>query len=203
VVEHSFRDEVLFELGDGMQLADCTRDGQHVFWLQAHDGGETASIVWDGVAGPQFDDFVPFDEIPFIFSPDKHHVAWIGKRGGTFVVVVDNSVRLEWDNMDTEVVPVVSKSGRIALIATHGTRRVILDGSPLTDWEAAGSLAFSADGEHFAFVAREGPRWRVVVDGVSAGPAFDQVGAGSLGSGSQTVVFSRDGTRFAYGAKRG
>jgi WD40 repeat protein len=204
IVEHSFRDEVLFEFGDeDMPLIDCTGDGQHLFWLRAYDGGETGSIVWDGVAGPQFDEFVVFDESPFKFSPDKHHVAWIGKRGGTFVVVVDNAIRGELSNVDTDVVPAVSNSGRIALIATVGTPRVILDGSPFTNWEAAGALAFSADSDHFAFVAREGPRWRVVVDGATAGPAFDQVGSGSLGSGPETVVFSRDGTRVAYGAKRG
>jgi WD40-like Beta Propeller Repeat len=202
MVEHSFSDEVLFELSDE-DIVDSTRDGEHVFWLRAYDGGETASIFWDGVAGPRFDNFVPFDESPVVYSPDKHHVAWIGKRGGTFVVVVDNAIRGELSNVDTDVVPALSNSGRIALIATVGTPRVILDGSPFTNWEAGGGLAFSDDGDHFAFAAREGPRWRVVVDGITAGPAFDQVGAGSLGSAPETVVFSRDGARFAYGAKRG
>jgi hypothetical protein len=202
MVEHSFREEVLFELDEDMPLVDCTRDGEHVFWLQVYDGGNAASIVWDGVAGPQFDDFVPFDHSLVVFSPDKHHVAWIGMRGGTFVVVVDNSAQGEWENVDTDVLPAVSNSGRIAWIATHGTRRVILDGSPFTNWEAAGALAFSTDGDHFAFVGRAGPKWRVVVDGVS-GPGFDQVGSGTLGAGPQTVVFSRDGTRFAYCARRG
>jgi WD40-like Beta Propeller Repeat len=206
MVEHGFRDEVLFEFGDeDLPLVDCTRDGQHVFWPREYDGGEAGSLVWDGVAGPRFDDWVLFDHSLVVFSPDKHHVAWIGKRGGgTFVVVVDNEIRVELDNADTEVVPAVSNSGRIALIATvHGTRKVILDGSPFTNWEAGGALAFSDDGEHFAFAAREGPRWRVVMDGITAGPSFDLVGAGSLGTGPQTVVFSRDGTRCAYGAKRG
>jgi hypothetical protein len=203
-VEHSFRQEVLFEFGDGdMPPVDYTRDGQHVFWPRFDDAAKSTSVVWDGVAGPQFDGWVFFNGTPVIFSPDKRHVAWIGTRGGTFVVVVDNSIRGEWDNVDTEVVPVVSNSGRIALIANvHGMRRVILDGSLFTNWEAAGALAFSTDADHFAFVGRAGPNWRVIVDGVT-GPDLDQVGSGSLGAGSQTVVFTQDGARFAYGAKRG
>jgi hypothetical protein len=137
-VEHSFREEVLFEFGDGdMPPVDYTRDGQHVFWPRFDDAAKSTSVVWDGVAGPQFDGWVFFNGTPVIFSPDKRHVAWIGTRGGTFVVVVDNSIRGEWDNVDTEVVPVVSNSGRIALIANvHGMRRVILDGSLFTNWEA-------------------------------------------------------------------
>jgi WD40-like Beta Propeller Repeat len=203
MVEHGFREEVLFEFGDDMPPVDYTRDGEHVFWLRFYEAGEAASIVWDGVAGPEFDDWVFFDGAPIIFSPDKHHVAWIGKRGGTFVVVVDDSIRGEWDNVDTEVVPTVSNSGRVALIANvEGKRRLILDGSLFTDWEAAGALAFSADGDHVAFVALDGSKSRVVVDGVT-GPVVDQVGSGTLGAGSQTVVFTRDGAHFAYGAKRG
>jgi hypothetical protein len=203
MVEHSFRDEVLFELDEDTPAVDCTRDGGHVFWARLYDGGKAVSIVWDGVAGPQFDDLVVFDNTPILFSPDKRHVAWIGKQGGTFVVVADNAIRGEWDDVDTEVVPAVSNSGRIALIANvDGKRRVILDGSLFTDWEAAGALAFSADGDYFAFVAVDGSKWRVVVDG-GAGSAFDQVGSGTLGAGPQTVVFTPDGRRFAYGAKRG
>jgi hypothetical protein len=161
---------------------------EHVFWLRAYDDGKAGSFVWDGVAGPQFNDLVLVDKSPLVFSPDKHHVAWIGKRGETFVVVVDNAIRCELSNVDMEAIPAVSNSGRIALVATVGTRRVIIDGSPFTNWEAEGALGFSADGDHFAFVAREGPRWRVVVDGATAGPTFDQVGSGSLGTGPETVV---------------
>jgi hypothetical protein len=134
MVEHGFSDEVLFELGgeDMPGVFDCTRDGEHVFWLRAYDDGKAGSFVWDGVAGPQFDDLVLVDKSPLVFSPDKHHVAWIGKRGETFVVVVDNAIRGELSNVDMEAIPAVSNSGRIALVATVGTRRVIIDGSPFT-----------------------------------------------------------------------
>jgi WD40-like Beta Propeller Repeat len=202
MVENSFKEEVLFEFGDDMPPLDYTRDGEHVLWVRFYEE-QAASIVWDGVVGPRFDDLVFFDDAPVIFSPDKHHVAWIGKRGEVFVVVVDDSIRGEWSYVDTEVVPTLSNSGRIALIAwVDRRRRVILDGSPFTDWEAAGALAFSSDGNHFAFVALDGPNWRVVVDGVP-GPAFDQLGGGTVGTGPQTVVFTPDGNRCAYPAKRG
>ena len=203
MVEHSFREEVLFDLDEDVSSADYTRDGKHVFWPRFYDAENVVSVVWDGVAGPEFEDLVLFDGTPLVFSPNKRHVAWIGKRGGAFVVVVDNSIRGQWNHVDAEVVPALSNSGRSALIANAGGMpRAILDGSPFTNWEAVGAPVFSDDGDHFAFVGRVGPKWSVVVDGV-AGPLFDQVGSGTLGDGPETVVFSQDGARFAYGAKRG
>jgi Tol biopolymer transport system component len=57
------------------------------------------------------------------------------------------------------------------------------------------SLTVSPDGKHFAYVARRGGKWFVVVDG-KEGKEYDEIGEG-------TPIFSPDSKHFAYVARRG
>jgi WD40-like Beta Propeller Repeat len=203
VAERGFHEEELFDFGGGTIPVDNTRDGQHVFWFHFDEQGENVSVVWDGVPGPRFDDLGFFNEMPVVFSPDKCHVAWFGKRGEKFVVVVDGEVVCEWSKAVSDVAPVLSRSGRVAfLMSVEGRLNVVLDGKVISDWEVpAASPVFSPDGDRLAFVAFAGAgKFCVVVDGV-AGPAVDEVGSAVVEGEPQSLFFSRDGQRVAYGAK--
>lgn len=56
----AFKEEAVYDLADDDPPIDYTRDGKHVFWFRFHDGGAQSSLVWDGIAGPRFDDFELF-----------------------------------------------------------------------------------------------------------------------------------------------
>lgn len=60
-------------------------------------------------------------------------------------------------------------------------------------WDEIRWLEFSPDGERFAYAARRGDRWQVVLDGVP-GPEYDDVGH---------PRFSEDSKTLAYGARSG
>ena len=175
---------VVFDLGEDQPPIDHTRDGKHVFWFRFYDGGAHCCLVWDGVAGPRFDDFELFDGVPVVFSSDERHVAWIGRREERFVVGIDDGAGDELSGLDTRFPPTLSPDGRrLACLAEVGCRpRIIVDGAPVLHFEAAATPpVFSLDGEHLAFVAREAAgKQRVVVDGV-AGPEFDEIRGGVVG----------------------
>jgi hypothetical protein len=202
----TFNERVVYDLAEDQPPFDHTRDGKHVFWFRSYDRPAQISLVWDGVAGPRFDDFELLDGGPVVFSSDRCHVAWVGRRGGRFVVGVDDVAGDDLSGLDTRFLPTLSHDGRrIALLANIGGRpRVVVDGAPILQFEAAAAPpVFSLDGEHLAFVAvGDAGKQRVVVDGV-AGPQFDELGGGVVGAGPQWLVFSRDGQRFAYGARSG
>jgi hypothetical protein len=58
------------------------------------------------------------------------------------------------------------------------------------------AIIFSPDGHHYAYPAKNGPKWRLVADGQARGPELDEINPAC-------VVFSRDGGRLAYGARQG
>jgi len=119
----AFREEVVFDLGEDQPPIDHTRDGKDVFWFRFYDGGAQCSLVWDGVAGPRFDDFELFDGVPVVFSSDKCHVAWIGRREGRFVIGVDDRSADELSGLDTRFPPALSHDGRrVASLADGGGR---------------------------------------------------------------------------------
>jgi len=73
---------------------------------------------------------------------------------------------------------------------------VTIDGKKGPDYNSIeiGSLVFSNDGRHFAYIARRDLKLFVVVDG-KEGPEYDEI-TGSM----PWIVFSANGEHFAYGA---
>jgi hypothetical protein len=95
-----------------------------------------------------------------------------------------------------EVERVVSKDGlhlaSVVLIRTNNQALVVLDGKDGQQYDGigAGSLLFSSDSKHVAYVALKGQKTFVVVD-EKAGPEFDGVVHGSLAftDDSQHLVY--------------
>src|SRR5687768_15625570 len=84
-----------------------------------------------------------------------------------------------------------SEARHIAWI--DGDRRssgsVVLNGKPGPKFDAVHAPTLSADGSRFAYLARQGKTWSLVIDGKLQPGSYDDLGL---------AFFSRDGKRFAY-----
>lgn len=96
---------------------------------------------------------------------------------------------------------IVSPDGQrwATVIDRRQTMAILLDGKevgPGHDWVVANLAAFSPDGRHFAYQAREGRKTFVVMDGV-AGRWYDAIDPFTLGPGGRIAyVARRDGRGF-------
>jgi len=139
--------------------------------------GAWARVVSGGRVGPRY------DEIPELVVA-AGHVAYVAIKHGRFVLVVDGAHVTE--PQDELVALQVGRSGRVACVQREGEEeRIWLDGRlHLAHERVDGStMTFSADGHHFAYVARDAGRRTVVLDEVVGpayleidGPAFDSAG---------------------------
>jgi hypothetical protein len=76
----TFTEEQREEVPANLVVVDTTGDG-HVFWLERLPG-EQCRFAWDGVAGEPFTLIPQRSGRPFVWSPDRHHVAYYGVRHG-------------------------------------------------------------------------------------------------------------------------
>lgn len=137
-------------MGPVSQRVVLSFEGEHLAIVTAK--GSRVVVLVDGVEGPVF------DEIPMnftwatyrgssgsmVFSPTGGHSAYVGRRGGDFIAVVDGK---EAATLST---PVMLQGG---------------GSSSTTGWK----FAFNKDGSRLAYGAMTGPgAWVVVVDGVNS-----------------------------------
>lgn len=94
--------------------------------------------------------------------------------------------------------PTLSADGtRLAFVAERGEERiVVLDGVETRAFEHvhAGTLRFSANGLHFAFVASDGACARIVTD-LDEGECHERISALSIDDGGRVIAVARDGQR--------
>lgn len=94
--------------------------------------------------------------------------------------------------------PTLSPDGaRLAFVAERGEQRiVVLDGVETRPFEHvhAGTLRFSPDSRHFAFVASDGACARIVAD-LDEGECHDRVSALSIDGDGRVLAVARDGQR--------
>lgn len=119
---------------------------------------------------------IPEDRLHDTVTSRSRHRAWIIRRGPKMAAVVDAEQGPEYDEI-------------------AGT-----DGSGWLDYTFAeidglGWLDYSGDGERWAYLARRGDNWHVVIDGYE-GPPYDQVGY--IRSSSHRVAYqaTRGGKSF-------
>ena len=177
-------------------------DGNHLAY-EAKDGGKWA-VVLDNRKGPQYDglQFNP------AFSPDSQHMAYAAKKGERWVVVIDGRESVEYEAIVCGD-PVFSPDSKHVAYAAKkdGKWFVVRDGQPGSHHDfiigrtksfvllntILFSVVYSTDSKHLAYVAMNGRKAVLVVDGVP-GREYDDV--------SMQQPFSPDGKRFAHSAWR-
>jgi hypothetical protein len=140
--------------------------------VKAPDSLRTAEIVQrgdkrlvrvDGIAGPEYEDVAGLT-----FMVDGHHMAYEAQRDGKRLLVLDGK---EWP-LKAEVaqgsIKVSPDYRRLALVAFNdGAWQAMVDGRPHSPFQYiwVETLQFSLDSEHLGYLALEGQKLAVVVDG--------------------------------------
>ncbi|MGQ0444982.1 MAG: tetratricopeptide repeat protein [Beijerinckiaceae bacterium] len=129
-------------------------------------------------------------------SADSRRWALSSEHEKRWTVNVDGKMLGPYDEILAGT-PVFSlDSRRLALAAREGQDWfVVLDGTPLERHGAIVGLAFSPDGERFAYAADDAEKYRLIADAKS-GPDVDEIFPG-------TIVFSPDSRRLSYRARIG
>jgi len=151
--------------------------------------------------GPKFEEVIPDT---FVFSNDGKRHAYLARKAGSLVVVVDGVLQAEaGGEMVPWLQPPVFSADGSCVGYLEGSRlrrkmRVVVNGKPgeIFDGVDPQSLRFSPDGRRFSYAANDlstGSSWFCVIDGQQRS-AFDELGV--------SFAFSPDGKPFAYRAKR-
>jgi hypothetical protein len=146
--------------------------------------------VVDGVQGPVY------DEIPYgvSFSRNGRHCAYTAERGEKQVVVVDGVEGPEYDGAGDWMLEVRGND-----LSKDCYKEFLRGGSTIYS-----DFAFSHDGEHYAYIARDGDREFAVIDGY-AEKEYDLVGRitrGGVGEVYRQIDLGNGG-RYSYLARRG
>ncbi len=124
-----------------------SEDGDHLAVVTAK--GSRQVVLLDGVEGPVFDEIpsmVLGVQVPVQWSPTGGRSAYIGRRGGDFIVVIDGK----------EAGTLMTAQSQQGVGYSQG---------------AGWKFWFSRDGSRLAYAAVDGPgAWVMVVDGVKSPP---------------------------------
>jgi len=163
-------------------------DGQH-FIYSARQGKKDV-LVRDGQEVGTYD----FLE-ETAFSADGNHLAYVVGEGERpkepWHSKVTTRLELVGAALAQDIHPRVH-----ATIVDKGKRHVVLDGKEGPQYDFITSLTFSSDGQRFAYKARRGRKWLVVIDGREDQRVFDYFTR-------KPIHFSPDGKRVAYVGGRG
>ncbi len=159
----------------------------------------TSVVVVDGKPGPVHQ-FV----LALRFSPDGRHIAYVAQKNDKEFVVYDGQVGPEFDDINIIGVSLLVFSPDSQHLVYHGGYKkkdgtgydkyvLVMDGKVVSQVESTSDVAFSPDGERFAYGAsKSADEEFVVVDG-KPGPVYPFV---------TDLTFSPDGRRFAYAGLR-
>jgi Tol biopolymer transport system component len=171
-------------------------------------------VVVDGHADAEYDDVYP----PPFFSPDGKRVAYVASLGGKQFLVVDGQAGARYDSVNGSPMsagstsvssPLFSPDGKHIACAAKKNNKclVVVDGQPGAEYDYIGSLIFSPDSKHFAYVAfisgggligtwpNPTKDTRVVVVDGHEDKAYAQIG--------ESIAFSPDGKRLEDGDQNG
>ena len=149
-----------------------------------------------------------FDRITSpIFSDDDSALAYIGERSGIkYVALNDKELPLPVGEVQGQLVVRPDGQEVGVIIAADGKsvlHHVFTNGKGKEQsYDECAELAYSKDGKHYAYAARRGERWFVVVDG-KEGPPYDRVVSPMFTPDNGRVVYRArgDGKRFVVVAE--
>jgi len=142
--------------------------------------------------GPQYDSISNL-----VFGADGVSVAYIAERGGKRFLALNGKEERLPDGAPAGPPVVRPDNNGVGVILNSAAGFVLHqaffnDGSKNKASDEAADLVYSSDSSLYAYVARKGDAWFVVVNG-KEGPAFDRV---------VTPMFSPDGSRLVYRARQ-
>jgi Tol biopolymer transport system component len=168
-------------------------DGQHFLYLASrHEGtGMHYTVVFDGKPGLEFDRFFGAN-----FSPDGHHVAYVGTTGNLGKVVYDGVAEIPTDGDGLLFSLNGSRYAYVTGKYGSSSHTVVVDGKPGPEFYLIRDLNFSPDGRHFVYTAlsASGPK-QLILDGTALPPMN--------GYRANYVTFSNDGKHIDYVAENG
>lgn len=155
--------------GDSMG-SSISPTGDHIAVL-ANQGSHLA-VFYDGVAGPKIEALqlstasnVPYQtptyyagQVPVIFSDDGAHWAYMARSGDDFIVMLDGKelVRAPLRGNEADRIPLTFSSKGHHLfysdVDATGAYQVVVDGKAGPATHMLPSIAFSPDGQHYAYV---------------------------------------------------
>ncbi len=176
---------VLALVGCGPQLIWSGRTADRLHRVEVIRRGGLDYVTVDGVRRGAFAGIAGWS-----LALATDHVAFAARVGTRWVVVLDGRAGETWDAIGQLQ---FSRTGRLAYVAERDHKwHVVADDRAGPGFESilAGTLRWSDDGAHHAYVGSNAGRVQAVVDGV-AGPVFDGISSLAL-----------DGRRHAYAARR-
>jgi WD40 repeat protein len=197
-------------IGPFAGLIYMSADGDHVGMMTRKGSRQVVSI--DGVEGPVFDEIPPFTfniQTSIHFSPTGGRSAYVGRRGGDFIAVIDGkeagtlftsqtqqSVSYSnnqgwkfWFNNDG------SRLAYAAIAPAGGGWVMVVDGVKSPVYRAIDFRQTAMNGKRFIYVAQTPDQlWHAVVDS-KPGPGY---------AGITFLSVTPDGAHYAYvGSKSG
>jgi WD40 repeat protein len=154
--------QVLAPLASGARFY-VSPHGVHVAAVE--NSGSRVAVIYDNVAGPKFDEILSGGS-EIAFSPDGSRFAYCGRSGSQFVVMVDGKelVRSS-DSFQGQFscnLGFTSNSKHVYYLSNYNLAnnnsqftRVVFDGNPGPNGTAELPVAFSPDGDHYAYVISE------------------------------------------------
>jgi hypothetical protein len=155
---------------DSKRLAYAAGEEQQ--WLIVLDGTEGASKYQEVIDGS------------LVFSPDSKRFAYgtIARGFAGIDSVIIDGVEQKVFQPPKEPVVFSPDSKRAAFAGATSKEVVFIDGKPgaVYDEYCAGSLAFTPDSKHAAYLAKKDAKWKIIVDATEAGEYDSLIGAGKL-----------------------
>ena len=123
-----------------------------------------------------------------VFSEDSRRFAYAAKTDEGWIVITDGEHSRPWTGIGEVLFG--PKQQLVYVASDLGAWHVVVDGVPSVSFEAVmqGSLTFSPDGYHIAYVVAEGDQSRVVIDG-KLGFLYESVAALRFSPDSQQIAY--------------
>ena len=175
---------------DGIGAVALSPDGQRLAYAGQQDGLQF--VVVDGKKSPGYGG-VYFETLQF--SADSKHVAYAAERGMNRFVVVDGKNGSDYEGIVRGTLRISGDGSRVAFVARKGEKLVqVIDGKEDPEYDKVEAAFFSENGKRVAYVAGTDLERFLVVDGTPE-RGFEEII-------KDTVVFSKDGGRLAYGVAK-